>query len=77
MKNNESPMELTPHAWRAASLVKSVRRAIRRGRVTFYGTIAPKRPFNNRANSSVRDGVHSRVNNELKKRIYGQIKRQY
>lgn len=32
----------------AVSKYKSVVRAIRRGDVTKYGTIAPKRPFNNR-----------------------------
>lgn len=32
----------------AVSKYKSVARAIRRGDVTKYGTITPKRPFNNR-----------------------------
>ena len=41
----------------AVSKYKSVARAIRRGDVTKYGTIAPKRPFNNRANTSRRAGV--------------------
>ena len=39
------------------------------------GTILPKRPFNNRANTSKRKGVHSRVMNEQKKEAYGFIKR--
>lgn len=55
---------------------KSVRRAIRRGHVTTEGIIIPKSPFNNRANTSKRKGVHSRGTNELKKQIYEQI-RQY
>lgn len=54
---------------------KSVRRAIRRGRATIEGLIIPKRPFNNRGNSSNRV-THSRKHNELKKSIYGQY-RQY
>lgn len=55
---------------------KSIRRAIKRGHVTTEGIIIPKRPFNNRANTSKRKGVHSRSTNELKKQIYEQI-RQY
>lgn len=55
---------------------KSVQRAIKRGHVTIEGIIMPKRPFNNRANTSKRKGVHSRGTNELKKHIYEQI-RQY
>lgn len=47
----------------AVSKYKSVARAIRRGNVTKYGTITPKRPFNNRANSSRRAGVNSRTMN--------------
>lgn len=57
----------------AVSKYKSVARAIRRGDVTKYGTIAPKRPFNNRANSSRRAGVNSRTMNEHKKNIYGRL----
>ena len=52
----------------AVSKYKSVARAIRRGDVTKYGTIAPKRPFNNRANTS-----RSRTMNEYKKNIYGRL----
>ena len=47
----------------AVSKYKSVARAMRRGDVTKYGTLVPKRPFNNRANTSNRKGVHSRVMN--------------
>lgn len=53
---------------------KSVRRAVRRGHVTAEGIVMPRRPFNNRANTSKRKGVHSRSTNELKKKIYGQLK---
>ena len=53
---------------------KSVRRAMRRGHVTAEGIVMPRRPFNNRANTSKRKGVHSRSTNELKKKIYGQLK---
>ena len=47
---------------------KSIRRAMRRGHVTAEGIVMPRRPFNNRANTS------SRSTNELKKKIYGQLK---
>ena len=53
---------------------RSIRRAMRRGHVTTEGIIIPRRPFNNRANTSKRKGVHSRSTNELKKKIYGQFK---
>jgi hypothetical protein len=57
----------------ATSMYKSVGRAIRRGHMLPSGIVYPKRPFNNRANTSKRRGVHSRVNNELKKCIYGEL----
>lgn len=53
---------------------KSIRRAMRRGHVTAEGIVMPRRPFNNRANTSKMKGVHSRSTNELKKKIYGQLK---
>ena len=53
---------------------KSVRRAMRRVHMTSERIVMPRRPFNNRANTSKRKGVHSRSTNELKKRIYGQFK---
>ena len=53
---------------------RSIRRAMRRGHVTTEGIIMPRRPFNNKANTSKRNGVHSRSTNELKKKIYGQFK---
>lgn len=57
----------------AVSKYKSVARAIRRGDVAKYGTIAPKRPFNNRVNTSRRADVNSRAMNEYKKNIYGRL----
>lgn len=60
--------------YEAVSKFKSVRRAIRRGHVSLDGIIFPKRPFNNRANTSRRKGHHSRVMNEVKKSIYEQLK---
>lgn len=58
----------------AVSKFKSVNRAIKRGHVAPMGLIIQKRPFNNRANTSSRRGVHSRGTNEFKKFIYGQFK---
>jgi hypothetical protein len=49
-------------------------RALKRGHITIDGTIIPRRPFNNRANTSKRKGVHSRVLNQRKRFIYNQIK---
>lgn len=60
--------------YRAVGKFKSIRRAMRRGLVPPSGTICPKRPFNNRANTSRRKGHHSRVMNEVKKSIYEQLK---
>jgi hypothetical protein len=57
----------------AVTKYKSVARAMRRGDVTKFGTLVPKRPFNNRANTSTRKGTHSRVMNETKKNIYGRL----
>lgn len=58
----------------ATGKFKSVRRAIKRAHVIDNGMLIPKRPFNNRANSSDRKRVHSRGTNELKKKIYAQLK---
>lgn len=60
--------------YRAVGKFKSIRRAIRRGLVSPSGTICPKRPFNNRDNTSRRKEHHSRVMNEVKKSIYEQLK---
>ena len=53
---------------------RSIKRAIRRGLISPFGDIYPKRPFNNRANMSNRKSKHSRVYNELKKSIYVRYK---
>jgi hypothetical protein len=58
----------------AVGRFKSVRRAIRRGLVSLYGAVLPKRPFNNKANTCKRKGHHSRVLNERKKMIYEQFR---
>lgn len=51
----------------AVKRFKSVRRAIRRGRVSLDGVIYPKRPFNN--------AKHKKGSlNDEKKRIYEQLK---
>lgn len=53
----------------ATSRYKSVRRAIRRGHVDLIsGVIYPNRPFNNRKPTI------GRSHNQLKKRVYGQIR---
>lgn len=59
---------------RALSHYKRIFRAIRRGHVTPSGLIIPKRPFNNRANTSARKGINSRFLQEEKKRLYGRYK---
>lgn len=78
MSQEEFDKYLTEHSglktFEAISRFKSVNRAIRRGHVAPNGLIIPKRPFNNRANTSKRKGVHSRGTNELKKQIYEQFK---
>lgn len=66
--------ELNLMSLEAVSKCRSIRRAIRRGKVTHYGVIAPRKPFNNRGNTCKRKGKHSRENNETKKVIYEQVK---
>ena len=60
--------------YEAVGRFKSVRRAIRRGLVSIDGYIFPKRPFHNKANTCKRKGHHSRKLNEIKKKIYEQLK---
>lgn len=55
------------------SKYKSVKRAMKRGHLNFIGIILPRRPYNNRANTSNRRFIHSRKNNELKRSIYKTI----
>lgn len=56
--------------YNAVSRCRSVKRAIRRGRVDLYsGIMYPNRPFNNRKPTAGRE------TNEYKKVVYGQFKR--
>lgn len=56
-------------SYSAVSKFKSVRRAIRRRHVNLmFGIVYPNRPFNNRKPTM------GRSHNQLKKRIYGQIR---
>ncbi len=54
---------------------KSIWRAMRRGHVSVNGEEFPKKPFNNRANTSSRPGIHSRVENQMKINIYGEYRK--
>lgn len=78
MSQEEFEKYLAEHSglktFESISRFRSVNRAIKRGHIAPNGLIIPKRPFNNRANTSKRRGVHSRDTNELKKQIYGQFK---
>lgn len=69
----------TPHFkikyFHGVNSVRSLNRAIRRGLLTTEGMEMPKKPFNNRANTSKRKNVHSRVMNEIKKGVYKNIER--
>lgn len=58
-----------PYTSLASSKFKSVGRAIRRGLVSPYGDVYPKRPFNNRTSKN-----GTRPYNELKKKMYEQLK---
>ena len=59
-----------PKIFIASGKFRSMGRALKRGHIISNGLIIPKRPFNNRANSSNSKHNHSRSNNELKKKIY-------
>ena len=59
----------------ATGKVRSINRAMKRDRILPNGVLKWSRPFNNRANTSSRKGVHSRVSNEEKKVLYGNFKR--
>ena len=48
-------------------------RAQKRQFILANGMRASKRPFNNRANTSKRPGVHSRTTNQIKNKIYAQL----
>ena len=55
--------------------VRSIRRAIKRNRISQYGLLVSHRPFNNRKNTSKRKGADSRFITTLKKRNYEYAKR--
>lgn len=57
----------------AVKRFKSVKRAIRRGKVNNYGIIIPNRPFNNRKNTSKRKNTYSRPSALVKRVLYGQF----
>lgn len=59
--------------YNAVGRFKSVRRAIKRGHLTYEGLLIPSRPFHNRSNSCNRKKT-SRTMNEEKKRIYASFK---
>lgn len=65
----EKIKELMLLRFEAASKFKSVKRAWRRGHISNYGFIYPKRPFNNRTSKK-----NTRPFNELRKVIYGQLR---
>ena len=62
-------MPINLRVFDGVSKFKSIRRAIRKGYVTPWGTIAPKRPFNNRSRKK-----GTRPLEIEKERIYGQLK---
>lgn len=62
-------MTLNLKVFDGVSKFKSIRRAMRRGHVTPWGTVAPKRPFNNRSRKK-----GTRPLEIKKERIYGQLK---
>jgi hypothetical protein len=59
----------------ASGKVRSINRAMKRDRILPNGILKWSRPFNNRANTSSRKGIHSRVSNEERKRFYETFKR--
>lgn len=73
--NIEELQEISNNLYAASFKVKSVLRAIKRGRITNFGVLISKRPFNNRKNTSKRKNKHSRFINEIKKRDYETAKR--
>lgn len=59
---------LSLRSYMCVSKFKSVRRAIRRQRVSIFGDIYPKRPFNNRKQTDRQSDTYK------KRRIYEQFK---
>ena len=71
-ESKEKNNELTLLKFEAVSKFKSINRAWKRGHITMFGLICPKRPFNNRTSKK-----SSRPYNELRKKIYGQLRSNY
>lgn len=65
--NEEIPINLK--VFDGVSKFRSIRRAMRRGHVTPWGTVAPKRAFNNRNRNK-----GTRPLEIEKERIYGQLR---
>ncbi len=58
------------NSYSATSKFKSIRRAIKRGHVDLIlGLVYPDRPFNNRKSTA------GRCHNQIKREIYGRVKR--
>lgn len=55
----------------AVKVVRSVRRAQKRGKVTPWGVLAPKRPFNNRKRTAGRE------QQLLQEKLYGQVRARF
>jgi hypothetical protein len=73
MASPEAPLIMSNLLY-ASSKVRSLRRAFKRGRLTQFGLLVSKRPFNNRANTCKRKGAHSRFMNEYKKKLYERVR---
>ena len=54
------------HSFIGVSKYKSIRRAIRRGHVSIFGDLYPRRPYNNRGTKE----------SKIRREIYGKIKAQ-
>lgn len=74
LTSSEAPLIMSNLLY-ASSKVRSLRRAFKRGRLTQFGLLISKRPFNNRANTSKRNRTSSRFITEQKKRDYEYAKR--
>lgn len=74
LATNNSNFTKYLRTFNAVSKYKSLNRAIKRGHVSLDGVEYPDRPFSNKKNSCKRKGRHSRSTNELKKKIYGELR---
>lgn len=69
-KNNVDYL-INLYSYEGVKVFKSIRRAIRRGKVSSMGFVAPKRPFNNRKRTAGRE------QQLLKERLYGQVRARF